>query len=162
MSLNTNKDNFKKFIDECNKDTLRDFLMEHEEELMGPTKKEILNCLSIQELILTTIKDEDLMNFIIKYHAFEKADIEMNTIKYKKNSRRFETLIEKGNAVFFGINPSTMKFTFSKGKGLKTLGLEKDQVVGEFVWNYYGDNEVIMKGIQLAAQGKERHGVLTV
>ncbi|AHB41025.1 PAS/PAC sensor signal transduction histidine kinase [candidate division SR1 bacterium RAAC1_SR1_1] len=162
MSLNTNKDNFRIFIDGCNKNTLRDFLMEHEKNIMGPTKEAILSCLHIEDLILATIKDDDIMSFITKYHAFEKVEIEMNTLKYKRNSRRFETLIEKGNAVFFGINPSTMKFTFSKGKGLKTLGLEKDQVVGDYVWNHYGDNEVIMQGIQLAAEGKERHGVLTV
>ncbi|HCY20724.1 TPA: hypothetical protein DIC40_02515 [Patescibacteria group bacterium] len=145
MSLNTNKDNFRIFIDGCNKNTLRDFLMEHEKNIMGPTKEAILSCLHIEDLILATIKDDDIMSFITKYHAFEKVEIEMNTLKYKRNSRRFETLIEKGNAVFFGINPSTMKFTFSKGKGLKTLGLEKDQVVGDYVWNHYGDNEVIMQ-----------------
>lgn len=162
MSLNTNKDDFRIFIDERNQNTLRDFLMEHEKDIIGLTKEDILNCLNIQELILSTIKDEDMINFINKYCSFEKTEIEMNTLKYKRDSRRFETLIEKGNAVFFGINPSTMKFTFSKGKGLKILGLEKDQVVGESVYDYYGDNEVIMQGIQLAAEGIERHGVLTV
>jgi len=42
------------------------------------------------------------------------------------------------------INPETMKFTFSKGKGLKKLGLKENQVVGKNVADYYGNNEAVM------------------
>lgn len=131
------------------------------------TQQELVQCLDIRDYILKTIYEEDVINFIIQYALFEKKKTEEIRTKlkeaeetYKKNSKRFETMTQKANAVFFMIDPFTMKFTFSKGKGLEALWLKDDEVVGRHVMEYYGDNSAILNGIDLAAQGKERQGVL--
>lgn len=99
---------------------------------------------------------------MLHYYIFEKEEKIKKDLECKKNNQKFETLTKHGNAVFFMINPLSMKFTFSKGKGLKKLGLKQDEVVGKPVADYHGNNESIMKWIRQAAKGKERHGIIDV
>lgn len=162
MAFDDKKNSFKSFIDECDHDTLRHFLLVSKENIINFTKEEIINCLDIKSLILSTLQEEHFFNFITEYYHFEKEESERKNKEYKRINEKFWTLTKQGNAVFFMIDPTTMRFTFSKGKGLKKLGLQQDEVVGKKVTDYYGDNESIMKGIEKATKGKERRGRIDV
>ncbi len=45
-------------------------------------------------------------------------------------------------------------FTLSEGSGLKNIGLEKDQIVGQSVFEVYKDNKEILTNIRLALNGE--------
>lgn len=162
MSSLSKRENFKIFIDWCNQDTLKEFLVTRKDTLISLAQDEILHCLDIQDFIVSFIKEEDFFEFMTHYYIFEKKEKEKKDLECKKNNQKFETLTKHGNAVFFMIDPLTMRFTFSKGKGLKKLGLQQDEVVGKLVSDCYGDNESIMKWIRQAAKGKERRGKIDI
>ncbi len=162
MAFDDKKNSFKSFIDECDHDTLRHFLLVSKENIINFTKEEIINCLDIKSLILSTLQEEHFFNFITEYYHFEKEESERKNKEYKRINEKFWTLTKQGNAVFFMIDPTTMRFTFSKGKGLKKLGLQQDEVVGKKVTDYYGDNESIMKGIKQASKWRERRGEINI
>lgn len=162
MSLNTNKDNFRIFIEECDQNTLKHFLLANREKIINTSKEQILTCMDLKELVVSLFKEENFVDFMTHYYLFEKQERTKKDLEYKKDYKKFGTLTKHGNAVFFMIDPITMKFTFSKGKGLKKLGLEQDEVVGKLVADYYWNNESIMKWIEKAAKGKERRGIINM
>jgi len=95
MSINSNKDNFRIFIDECNQNTLKEFLIAKKGEIINSTKENILNCLNIQELVINNIKDENILNFVTEYYKFEKKIISQRNKECKRSNERFETLTKQ-------------------------------------------------------------------
>lgn len=162
MSSLSKKEVFNNFLNECDSLLLKDFLLANKNTFTKISQEQITDCLQLKELILSLFQEEDFLDFMFHYYLFEKEKKTNQEKECQKKYKNFEILTRHGNAVFFMIDPTTMNFIFSKGKGLRKLGLEQDQVVGKPVVDYYGDNESVMKWIHQAAKGKERRGNIDV
>jgi PAS domain S-box-containing protein len=68
-------------------------------------------------------------------------------------SRRLRTVVENLPVVLFALD-SEGTFTLSEGRGLRKLGLEPGEVVGDSVFDVYGDVPEICKAAERALDGE--------
>jgi PAS domain S-box-containing protein len=79
----------------------------------------------------------------------EKKKIEAQLID---SEQKFRTVVTNSEAIIFILDKNGV-FTLSEGKGLKALGLKPGEVVGESVFELYGDYPDIIHAVKLALEG---------
>jgi len=81
--------------------------------------------------------------------------------EYKATSEQLSTLVSNAPVILFVLD-SDGQFTVSQGQGLAKLGLEPGEVVGESVFDLYGDHESIVADAKRALDGETVRSVYAV
>jgi PAS domain S-box-containing protein len=79
----------------------------------------------------------------------------------RESELRLGAVVGNAPIVLFGLD-SSGRFTFSEGKGLDALGLAPGEVVGESVFEVYGESPRIVEQVRRALEGEEFSAVANV
>jgi PAS domain S-box-containing protein len=96
---------------------------------------------------------EDLSKEIENRKVVERA--------LKESEVRFKTIVQNSDAVFFNIDKDGI-FTLSEGRGLKILGLEPGQVVGQSAYEIYKDFPNVINQVKTCLNGSEVNDIVNL
>ena len=88
----------------------------------------------------------------------EQKDVEEKLFASQERMRRF---LENVKPVVFAIDPDGT-FLLSEGSDLKQLGLERGELVGQSVYDVYGENAFIIRDFERALRGEHVQSVVTL
>lgn len=79
----------------------------------------------------------------------------------RESDEQLRTVVKNAPVVLFAIDREGV-FTFSQGRGLESLGLEPNEVVGRSVFEVYAGNQPVLEDVRRALGGEAHTGVKEV
>mmetsp|Transcript_17394 Transcript_17394/g.28828 ORF Transcript_17394/g.28828 Transcript_17394/m.28828 type:complete len:916 (+) Transcript_17394:81-2828(+) len=87
------------------------------------------------------------------------SDLEQQLAELKAQQQELQAILRCNAIVIFALDGEG-NFTLSLGKGLKSLGLEHNQVVGKNVFSDLGYDEVVCAAVRKVLNGESNHTIL--
>lgn len=93
--------------------------------------------------------------------ALESRDRMTVETALRQSEERLRTVISAAPIILFALDPNGI-FTFSEGKGLETLGLKSTEVVGQSIYDIYGNVPNVIEQINRCLAGEELMGTVEI